>query len=103
MNGEATLDNWFVGGARVQLTRATVGDTVVVRTNFHPSWQARHDATAVPLREEGGQLAFDAPCAAPCVVDLEYPRRRGLVYLALLAWLVGMVVVARWPVRTESK
>ncbi len=100
-DGEATLDNWFVGGARVQLTRATVGDTVVVRTNFHPSWQARHETTAVPLREEGGQLAFDAPCASPCVVDLEYPRRRGLVYLALMAWLVGMVVVARS--KTESR
>ena len=93
INGEATLEGRFVGGARVNLTRASIGDPVVVRTNFHPSWTARHDATQIALHDEGGQLAFQSPCTAPCVVELEYPKRRPLIYLALVVWLLGMVLV----------
>jgi len=92
-HGEATLVDRFVGGARVHLTRATVGELVVVRTNFHPSWTARTDSAVVPLRDEAGQLAFAAPCDAPCVITLEYPRRVGLRYLAVIAWVLGMFVV----------
>lgn len=101
--GEASLEQRSVGGARVHLARAREGDTVVVRTHFHPAWTARVGAAPVPLRDEGGQLAFDAPCDS-CDVMLEYPRRIALWYLAVATWMVGMVVAARFSVlRTGSR
>lgn len=92
LHGRADLFDRFVGGAKVQLDGATTGDPVVVRTHFHPSWTARHESTTLALRDEGGQLAFNAPCES-CIVTLEYPRRRQLLYLALFVWIAGMAVV----------
>ena len=102
--GEGALFDRFVGGARVQLAGARAGDTVVVRTHFHPSWTARSGTQPVPVRDVGGQLAFDAPCDGGCDVELEYPRRQPLLFLALVVWIAGMLVVARWPgTRTGSR
>ena len=103
-DGEAALRDRFVGGARVRLTGATIGDTVVVRTHFHPSWTAQSGSQPVHVREVDGQLAFDAPCVGDCDVQLTYPRRQPLLYLALVVWIAGMFVVARWPLlRTGSR
>jgi hypothetical protein len=102
--GDASLVDRFIGGARVQLAGARAGDTVVVRTHFHPSWTARSGSQPVTVRELDGQVAFDAPCDGACDVHLDYPRRRPLMYLALVVWLAGMVIVVRWPrLRTGSR
>lgn len=94
-NGVATLEALSVGGATVRLTGVRRGDPVVVRTNFHPSWTAELGGTPVPLRESGGQLAFDAPCDGACDVALVYPRRAWLRYLAVAIWLAGMIAVTQ--------
>ena len=90
-NGTGRLAERFVGGARVHLTDVRRGDHVTVRTHFYPAWQARSGQSAVVLRADEGQLAFDAPCDGACTVELHYPRRAGLQYAAGLTWLVAVV------------
>lgn len=98
-NGTAWLDRRSVSGAVVTLRGVRRGDTVVVRTNFHPSWTASAGGRPVDLRDEGGQLGFSAPCEGDCAVALEYPKRPVLRYLAVFAWILGMAGMAGWVVR----
>jgi hypothetical protein len=90
--GSAALVQRSVGGALVRLEGVRLGDPVIVRTNFHPSWSAQMGAATVTTRDEGGQLAFSAPCEGTCDVSLVYPARRWLRVLAVLACLIGMLV-----------
>lgn len=89
-----TLD--FLGGD-VVLDHVTAADPVVVRTNYYPAWRARTDDGPVPLVSSGGQLAFRAPASGSYVVHLQYPTRRWLSILALVAFLIGAVVLTRVP------
>lgn len=94
-SGAATLDGRSVGGAVVRLDGIRQGDPVIIRTNFHPAWQAAHGDQPVALREVDGQVAFDAPCEGSCEVRLRYPSRPGLRSLAVFAWLAGLWAVSR--------
>ena len=49
------------------------------------------------MTDRGGQLSFDAPASGTYIVRLEYPRYRGLSFLALLSLIGGAVALARWP------
>ena len=82
--------------ARVSLDGLTAGTTVIVRTNYHPSWTARVEGTTVdvPLRSVDGQLAFSAPTDGAYVVALTYPRRPWMSVLALAALVLGCVALS---------
>ena len=88
--GSGSLDGIGPFGGRVRLVDVGPGDTVVVRTNFHPSWTARDGERAVPLFEQGGQLAFQTPRGGTYDVTLVYPRRKWLLWLAALALIAGI-------------
>lgn len=86
-------------GASLQLDDVAIGTEVVVRTNYHPSWSARisEEAQPIPLHASNGQLAFASPRAGSYAVALVYPRRRGLMVLALVVTLLGAAALIRWP------
>ena len=88
--GSGSLDGIGPFGGTVRLVDVAPGDTVVVRTNFHPSWTARDGERAVPLVEKGGQLAFQTPRGGSYDVTLVYPRRSWLLWLAALALIAGI-------------
>jgi hypothetical protein len=94
-SGTAQLQNLDALGADVVLDNVTSGDTVVVRTNYYPSWQARSADGPVALFDSGGQLAFRAPASGSYAVHLEYPRRRWLSVLAIVALVLGAAGLAR--------
>lgn len=97
--GTAKLSGRALTGATISLDGVTQGDPVVVRTNYFPAWtataQVAADARPVTLRSAAGQLAFDAPCSGACEVRLDYPRRQGLIWLALLAVIAGVWAAGR--------
>jgi hypothetical protein len=74
------------------------GERVVIRMNYFPAWRAYLDDIEVPVYGDDGQLAFDAPRDGEYVVDLKYPRRRALIAMALLSFLVGSLAVC-WTIK----
>jgi hypothetical protein len=90
------VDLTFLGG-RVALANVTAGSRVVVRAHYYPAWRAHAKGREVPLYAAGGQLAFDAPDTGTYDVHLEYPRYRGLSWLAIAVAVAGVLVLARWP------
>jgi hypothetical protein len=74
------------------------GERVVIRMNYFPAWRASLDDIEVPVYADHGQLAFDAPRAGDYAVDLEYPRRRPLIAMSLLTFIVGSLAVC-WTIR----
>jgi hypothetical protein len=84
--GGALLSTDLLGGI-VRLHDVEAGDRVVVRTHFHPAWEAEADGRPIGVRDANGQLAFTAPRAGSYDVTLIYPRRPWLLMLALGAVL----------------
>jgi hypothetical protein len=86
---------------RVLLQDVAAGTQVIVRTNYYPAWSAHLGSADVRLFAAGGQLAFRAPQSGSYAVQLEYPRRVGLLIgtaIALGIALSGMYYLAgRWP------
>ena len=93
--GTGTLDSPDPLGADVRLSSVRADSVVVVRTNYFPAWTAVAGGRDVPLFARDGQLAFRAPDDGSYVVRLEYPRRRGLMLLAILLFLAGTSVVSK--------
>lgn len=88
--GTGSLDGLDPSGARVHLENVGPAETVVVRTNFHPSWTAWDGDRAVPVFEKGGQLAFETPRGGTYDVALVYPKRTWLLWVAFAAVIAGM-------------
>lgn len=80
-------------GADVVLEDVRAGQLVTVRTNYYPAWRAYAGTREIDLREDDGQLAFDAPADGSYSVRLEYPARRWLSVLALVALITGVVIL----------
>jgi hypothetical protein len=81
-------------GGRVRLSGVQAGDSVVVRTHYHPAWKATGPSGAIHLRDAGGQLGFAAPAEGDYDVVLSYPGRRGLLVLAGL--ILAVVALVDW-------
>jgi hypothetical protein len=96
-NGQGHLVDRTPLGARVRLQDVRQGDRVVVRTNFYPAWTAWIDASAVPLTDAGGLLAFDAPRDGAYDIELRYPKRTGLLSLTFGAVLAATLFAAISP------
>ena len=99
LTGSGTLDDFTPFSAIVSLDEARRGERVVVRTSYHPSWTADVDGEPVPLVDDQGQLAFDAPRDGHVTVRLAYPKRTALLWLAaataiVAAWLSRRLVVS---------
>jgi hypothetical protein len=90
--GEGSLSVYDGHVATVVLTGVGPAETVVVRTNFHPSWTARDGDRPVPLFENGGQLAFQTPRGGSYDVTLIYPKRTWLLWVAVLSVMAGVAV-----------
>jgi hypothetical protein len=86
-------------GADVELHDVRRGDTVIVRTNYYPAWQALANDRPLPLRAANGQLAFDAPDDGSYTVRLRYPGYRWLSVLAIASFVTGAWCLSRWPRR----
>jgi hypothetical protein len=80
---------------RVHLSAVRQGDPVVVRMNYFPAWTATTGGRSVELFAKDGQLAFNAPADGDYVVDLAYPRRRGLIAIACMVFVLGILLAAR--------
>jgi hypothetical protein len=94
-SGTARLHHVDFLGADVELVNATAGEAVVVRANYYPAWRASVGDHDVALFSSEGQLAFRAPASGDYVVRLEYPRYRWLSIIALMAFALGLWVLAR--------
>jgi hypothetical protein len=77
-------------GGVVRLTGVERGDRVVVRTHYHPAWQAFAASQPVVTMAVDGQLGFVAPASGSYDVTLVYPARRWLVVVTV--FLLGAVV-----------
>jgi hypothetical protein len=80
--------------AVIRMSNVKAGDLVLVRTHYHPAWQAFAGGLPVALREVNGQLGFDTPSAGSYDVRLEYPARRTLT--AASASIVALVLLWDW-------
>jgi hypothetical protein len=100
--GSGTLEPGDQLSGKIHLTKASAGRPVVARMNYYPAWRASSPAGDVELFDVNGQLAFTAPADGDYTVDLIYPRRRGLIAVAILALLGGMVAVAGTCVTRSS-
>ena len=80
---------------RVKLSAMKAGEPVIVRMNYFPAWTATSNGRPVELRAKDGQLSFNAPSDGDYVVDLEYPRRRGLILVACMVFVIGILLTAR--------
>jgi hypothetical protein len=85
-------------GGVVRLHDVEAGDHVVVRTHFHPSWEAEADGHAIDVGDANGQLAFTAPRTGSYDVTLIYPRRPWLFALAL-GVIVGVAMIETFASR----
>jgi hypothetical protein len=94
-SGTGQLASWQPLGAEVHLDDMTPGTRVVVRTNYHPAWTARHLGRSLRVTADNGQLAFDAPAAGSYVVELVYPSRRWLLVVASAGLLAGIALLRR--------
>jgi hypothetical protein len=83
-------------GGVVRLHDARAGDQVVVRTHFHPSWEAMAAGRPLEMAAVNGQLAFTAPADGSYDVELVYPTRRWLLLLSLGVILAMAVVEWRF-------
>ncbi len=97
MSGAATLHHLDFLGAQVDLRNVKEGESLVIRANYYPAWQATDGDRAIPLYAVGGQLGFRVPRSGSYTVQLHYPRYRGLSLLALAALAIGLVGLRRWP------
>lgn len=97
--GSGSLDAINPFGGVVRLVDVGPGETVVIRTNFHPSWTAFDGGRPVPLVEKGGQLAFQTPRGGTYDVTLIYPKRAWLLWIALAAVLAGIGACLLLPQR----
>jgi hypothetical protein len=102
VSGSGSLEGIDPFAGTVRLADVGPGETVVVRTNFHPSWTARDDERAVALFEKGGQLAFQTPRGGSYDVTLIYPKRTWLLWLAALAIAVGIAASLFFDKRTSA-
>src|SRR4030095_8648401 len=98
-SGRGRLAKCDLLGGQVELDSVKAGSSVIVRTNFHPSWSARIGGSdaGVALVDAGGQLGLRAPRDGSYAVELVSPRRIWLSALALVAILAGGSVLAIWP------
>jgi hypothetical protein len=79
-------------GGLVRLTGVERGDRIVVRTHFHPAWEAFAPAGRIETMPVGGQLGLVAPASGSYDVTLVYPARRWLLVVGAL--LLAVVVAA---------
>ena len=93
-SGDAQLRNLDALGGEVALSGVEAGDTVVVRTNYYPAWRASVNGHGVELFASDGQLAFRAPESGSYVVRLEYPRYRMVSLVAILAFVIGVLLLS---------
>lgn len=87
-------------GGVVALRSAVAGETVIVRTSWHPEWEAEVDGAPVALRAAGGQIAFTAPKSGDYAVRLHYPPRTWLLWTSLLAVAAAAIAAASIARRT---
>jgi hypothetical protein len=98
--GQGALDEVSPLSARVAITDARVGDEILVRTRFHPSWTATDEHGAgVPLVNKDGQIAFVATRDGPQIVHLRYTTRPWLFGVAALALVLGSLAAGLHPRR----
>jgi hypothetical protein len=88
--GEGSLSVYDGHFATVVLTGVGPAETVVVRTNYHPSWTANDGDRDVALFEKDGQLAFETPRGGSYDVTLIYPKRTWLLWIAALSVIAGV-------------
>ena len=94
-SGSASLDGIGFFGGTVRLVDVGPAETVVVRTNFHPSWTAFDGTRPVALAEKNGQLAFQTPRGGSYDITLVYPKRTWLLWLAAVAVIIACLLIAR--------
>jgi hypothetical protein len=94
-SGTGRIDQPHAFGAIVSLERARIGESVVLRMNYHPAWRASFNGAEVGLRDVGGQLGFDSPADGRVEVTLEYPRPAWTLVAAFLALIAGAFGVVR--------
>jgi hypothetical protein len=81
-------------GGVVRLSGVARGDRIVVRTHYHPAWQAFASTGAIATITVHGELGFLAPADGSYDVTLVYPARRWLIGMAILL-LVATVASER--------
>lgn len=98
--GEGRLEIYDSHIAVVVLNDVGPAETVVVRTNFHPSWTAIDADRVVPVFAKNGQLAFQTPRGGTYNVTLIYPKRTWLLWVALASVIAGIgatLLLDRFP------
>ena len=94
-SGSGSLAQLTLLGGDVNLANVTASDEIVVRANYYPAWRAFAGADPVPLHATDGQLSFRAPRSGSYTVRLVYPRYRGLMSAGALAFVAGLLAIAR--------
>jgi len=95
--GRGELRNLDFLGADVMLSGVEAGEPIIVRTHYYPAWRASAAGRDVPLFAIDGQLAFRAPHDGDYRVQLWYPRYRAISVVALMALILGVWTLSRWP------
>lgn len=93
--GTASLRRAGPLAGEVDLAGIAAGDTIVVRTNFHPSWDVLDGTERLSTFEQEGQLAFRAARPGSYTVALVYPRRPQLLAAAAAAVIIGIIAAGR--------
>ena len=101
-HGSAVLTGISAAGGTVALENVKAGDQIVVRTNYHPALILRSGTARLETSPDHGQLAFHAPASGTYDVSIEYPARRGLALVGLLALILGGWLAGRLDPRRSS-
>jgi hypothetical protein len=93
--GTGSLTNTEPLHADVVLSGVSAGSEVIVRMNFHPAWDVSIGGAHIPSYARDGQLAFRVDADETAAAHLEYPRRGSVNVVAILALVIGVVIVRR--------
>lgn len=93
-SGRGRITERTLLGARVELESVRAGERVLLRTHFYPAWTAWFEAQQIPLIDSDGQIALLAPRDGSLTIEMRYPKRTWLLFVAIAAVVIGSAVLA---------
>jgi hypothetical protein len=87
--GEGWIAEESYFSKKIELRNVVKGETIVVRSNYFPTWKAFVDGVVIPTSNIGGQLGLTAPRDGSYSITLQFPKYRLFSILAVIILLMA--------------